>query len=182
MRDIYGDVQEILVTKEQLAEKISELGVRITEDYGEDELIVVGVLKGAGVFMSDLIRHINGPIRTDYMVVSSYGSGTVTSGNVRIIKDMSFDVRDCDILLVEDIVDTGNTLSYLKNYLTVCGAKSVRICTLLDKPSRREKEITVDYRGFEVPDVFIVGYGIDYAERYRNLPYVASLKPEIYEG
>ncbi len=181
MKKITDDIERILFTREELTECVQRLGREITEDYRDKELLMIGVLKGAGIFMSDLVREIDGDIRTDYMVVSSYENSTVSSGKVRIIKDVQQDMTGWNVLLVEDIIDTGNTLSALKEIMQERGAESVRICTLLDKPSRRIKPADVDYRGFEVPDEFIVGYGIDYAERYRNLPFIAVLKREIYE-
>jgi hypoxanthine phosphoribosyltransferase len=180
MHSIHDDVSKILISEEELKVKIRELGKKITEDYADEQLIVVGILKGASVFMSDLIREIDSKIEVDFMVVSSYGNSTTTTGVVRILKDLETDIEGYNILLVEDIIDTGITLSYLKNYLYHRNAKSVRICTLLNKPSRREKAVEIDYEGFQVPDEFIVGYGIDYAENYRNLPYIGALKREIY--
>ena len=178
---IEDDVEQILIGGEELAERIRQLGQQITEDYEGKDLIVVGILKGASLFMSDLIRKIEGKISIDFMVVSSYGNASETSGVVRIIKDLDMDITDKHILLVEDIIDTGLTLAYLKEYLCNRKAASVRICTLLDKPCRRSKPVDVEYIGFEVPDEFIIGYGIDYAEKYRNLPYIASLKRSVYE-
>lgn len=178
---IEDDVEQILIGEEELAERILQLGQQITEDYEGKDLIVVGILKGASLFMSDLIRKIEGKISIDFMVVSSYGNASETSGVVRIIKDLDMDITDKHILLVEDIIDTGLTLAYLKEYLCNRKAASVRICTLLDKPCRRSKPVDVEYIGFEVPDEFIIGYGIDYAEKYRNLPYIASLKRSVYE-
>ncbi|MBQ7994487.1 MAG: hypoxanthine phosphoribosyltransferase [Solobacterium sp.] len=181
MKKLTEDIETVLFSREQLAEKVRELGQAITDDYQDKELLVIGVLKGAGVFMSDLVREIDGDLRTDYMVVSSYGNETVSSGKLRIIKDVQQDMKGWHVLLVEDIVDTGNTLSALKAIMEERGAESVRICALLDKPSRRVKPVEVSYRGFEVPDEFIIGYGIDYAEKYRNLPFIGVLKREIYE-
>ena len=181
MRDITNDIEKVLFTEEQIQAKAAELGRQITADYGDENLIVVGILKGAGVFMSDLIRRIDGPIRIDYMMISSYGNSTVSNGNVRILKDLNYDIHGCSILIVEDVVDTGCTLNYLQDYLYRRGAKDVRICTLMDKPARREKPVKVDYCGFTVPNEFIVGYGVDYAEYYRNLPFIGLLKPEIIE-
>jgi hypoxanthine phosphoribosyltransferase len=181
MKTITQDIETILFTREQLAEKVRELGQAISEDYSDKELLVIGVLKGAGVFMSDLVREIDGDLRTDYMVVSSYGNETVSSGKLRMIKDVQPDMRGWHVLLVEDIVDTGNTLNVLKEIMLERGAQSVKICALLDKPSRRVKPVEVNYKGFEVRDEFIVGYGSDYAEKYRNLPFIGVLKKEIYE-
>ena len=180
MQNIHDDVSKILFTEEELQDKVKEMGKQISETYKDEKLIVVGILKGASIFMSDLIRAIDTKIKIDFMVVSSYGNATETSGVVRILKDLESDIEGYNVLLVEDIIDTGTTLSYLKSYLYHRNAKSVRICTLLNKPSRREKAVEIDFQGFEVPDEFIVGYGIDYAEDYRNLPYIGALKREIY--
>lgn len=174
-------VQKVLITEEELKARIHELGTEITKDYEGEKLTIVGILKGASIFFADLAREIHMPLTMDFMAVSSYGAGTETSGVVKIIKDLDADIRGRCILLVEDIIDTGVTLAYLKEYLANRGAKSVRICTLLDKPSRREKAVNVDYVGFAMPNEFIIGYGIDYAEEYRNLPYVAALKRSYYE-
>jgi hypoxanthine phosphoribosyltransferase len=158
------------------------LGARITADYQGKNLILVGVLKGSVVFMADLMRAVDLPLSIDFMVVSSYGGGTKTSGVVRIIKDIERPLDDLDVLIVEDILDSGMTLSYLREIIAQKGAKSVRIATLLDKPERRVvKEIVPDYVGFTIPDAFVVGYGLDYDERYRNLPYVGILSPTVYE-
>ena len=178
---IEDDVEQILIGEAELADRIQRLGDQITEDYDGKDLIVVGILKGASLFMSDLIRKIRGKICIDFMVVSSYGNASRSSGVVRIIKDLDMDITDKHILLVEDIIDTGLTLAYLKNYLCSRKAASVKICSLLNKPCHRKKPVDVDYVGFEAPDEFIIGYGIDYAEKYRNLPYIASLKRSVYE-
>lgn len=175
------DVEKVLISKEELESRIAELGRRIAEDYAGEPLTMVGILKGASIFFADLARAVDLPLQMDFMSVSSYGSGTSSSGVVKIIKDLDADVTGRHILLVEDIIDTGITLAYLKEYLSNRGAKSVRICALLDKPVRREKAVSVDYVGFTMPDEFLIGYGIDYAENYRNLPYVAALKHSIYE-
>lgn len=176
-----NDIDKVLISEADLEKRISELGVEITEDYDNKDLLVVGILKGANIFMSDLVRQINRTIMMDFMVVSSYGTDAVSSGVVKIIKDLDFDIEGKDILIVEDIIDTGLTLSYLKEYLINRKAASVKICSLLNKPSRRVNHVTIDYLGFEVPDEFIIGYGIDYAERYRNLPFIGTLKRSIYE-
>lgn len=173
-------IQEVLFTEEDLQLKCKELGEQITKDYEGKNLLVVGVLKGSVLFTSDLIKNIEIPCEIDFMAVSSYGNSTESSGVVRILKDLDNGIEGMDVLIVEDIVDTGNTLSYLKKYLSGRGANSVKIITLLDKPERRTVEIDVDYVGFEVPNEFIVGYGIDYAEKYRNLPFVGILKKEVY--
>ena len=175
------DVDHVLITEQQLDERIKEMGHQIAEDYQGEPLTIVGILKGAVIFFADLARAIDLPLQMDFMSVSSYGSGTTSSGVVKIIKDLDADVTGRHILLVEDIIDTGITLAYLKEYLSNRGARSVKICTLLDKPTRREKAVHVDYIGFTMPDEFLIGYGVDYAENYRNLPYVASLKRSVYE-
>lgn len=176
-----NDVREVLVSEEDLAKKVTELANKITEDFSGKNLVVIGVLKGANVFVADLIRKINIPIALDFMAISSYGSSTVSSGVVKILKDLDEDIEDKDVLVVEDIIDTGLTLSYLTENLKSRGAKSISICTLLDKPERRKAHIDVRYKGFDIPDEFVVGYGIDYDEKYRNLPFVGILKREAYE-
>ncbi len=179
--NVHDDVEEILFSKEQIEKKVTELGETISADYKDKDLLIVGVLKGSNVFMSDLIRKINLPIEIDFIVASSYGKSTKSSGVVKILKDLDYSVEGRDVLIVEDIIDTGLTLNYLMTNFESRGVNSVKICTLLDKPKRRKTELKIDYCGFEIPDVFIVGYGIDYAERYRNLPYLANLKSHIYE-
>lgn len=175
------DIETILFDKDVLANKVHELGEQISKDYAGEEVLLVGILKGASVFLSDLIRQISLPTYIDYMVVSSYGNSAETSGVVRIIKDLEDNIEGKNIIIVEDIIDTGLTLEYLRKNLLSRQPKSLKICTLLDKPARREKEMTIDYKGFEVPDDFIIGYGIDYAEKYRNLPFIGVLKREVYE-
>lgn len=177
---MHRDVEKILFSEEEIAKRINELGQIITEDYKGTELIVVGILKGANIFMSDLVRKIQTKLEMDFMVVSSYGNSSKTSGVVRILKDLDLDVENKNVLIVEDIIDTGLTLTYLKEYLINRKAESVKICTLLNKTCRRQSEVPIDYVGYEVPDEFIIGYGIDYAEHYRNLPYIAALKREVY--
>ena len=174
------DMERILLTEAQLKERVAELGRQITEDYAGREPIFVGVLKGCFIFMADLLRSVELHCRMDFMGVSSYGDGTTTAGAVKINKDLSRDIAGKDVIIVEDILDSGVTLSYLKNYLSVRQPASIKIITLLDKPSRRKADITADYSGFEVEDAFVVGYGLDYAERYRNLPYIGILKAEVY--
>ena len=176
MYNAMNEIDEVLFTRDDIAKRVAELGAEITRDYEGKDLIVVGILKGAGVFMSDLIREINSPIRIDFMSVSSYGNSTVSSGIVRITNDLHQDIQGCSVLIVEDIIDTGNTLHYLREYLKNRGAEDVKTCALLDKPSRRQVEVPVEYVGFEVEDRFIIGYGIDYAEKYRNLPFIGTLK------
>nr|WP_077368909.1 hypoxanthine phosphoribosyltransferase [Anaerosalibacter sp. Marseille-P3206] len=173
MEDI---TKEVLVSEEELQKRVRELGEQITKDYEGKDLMLVCILKGAAIFMSDLARRIDLPITMEFLAVSSYGNSTESSGVVKIVKDLDADVKGKDILIVEDIIDTGLTLSYITDNLKKRGAKSVKICTLLDKPERRKVDVPVDYIGFVVPDEFIVGYGIDYAEKYRNLPFVSSLR------
>lgn len=173
-------IKSILVSEEEIAEKVKELGQQISKDYKGKDLILVGILKGAAIFMSDLARKIDMPVAMDFMAVSSYGKTSLSTGEVRIIKDLDHSVENKDILIIEDIIDTGYTLAYLTDNLNKRGANSVKICTLLDKPERRKVDVPVDYLGFAIPDEFVVGYGLDYAEKYRNLPYVAALREEVY--
>ncbi len=175
-----NDIKKVLISEETLKQTVKELGAKITEDYQGKNLLVISVLKGAAVFMADIVREIKIPLQLDFMVVSSYGKGTSTTGSVKIIKDLDIDVKGYDILIVEDILDSGVTLSNLIKVLESRNPNSVKICTLLSKPSRRKVEVPVAYEGFEVPDEFVVGYGLDYAEHYRNLPFVGVLKEEIY--
>lgn len=180
MRTIHPDVSEILYTEEQLATVVRDLGARISEDYMGKNLFMVSVLKGSLIFMADLMRAVTVPCAIDFLSVSSYGTGTTTSGAVRILKDLDCPLEGKDLLIVEDILDSGVTLSYLLKALSARRPDSIRLCTLLDKPERRKVDIRPDYVGLQVPDAFIVGYGLDYAEHYRNLPYIGILKPEIY--
>ncbi len=175
------NVQKVLISENELAVRIEEMGKAMTKDYKEKDLFVVGVLKGANIFMSDLIRKIDLPMHMDFMAVSSYGMSTESSGTVRILKDLDFSIEGKDVLIVEDIIDSGLTLKYLTRILMERKPSSLKICTLLDKPDRRKVDLIVDYIGFKIPDAFIVGYGIDFAEAYRNLPYVAVLKEEVYK-
>jgi hypoxanthine phosphoribosyltransferase len=174
-------IEKILIDEEELSKKIRELGEQITKDYKDKDLMLIGILKGAVIFMSELSKNIDLPLTMDFMAVSSYGNTTRSTGEVKIIKDLDFSVEGKDILIVEDIVDTGLTLTYLTDNLRKRGANSVKIATLLDKPEGRDMKISVDYLGFIVPDEFVVGYGLDYAEKYRNLPFVGTLKEEIYK-
>lgn len=176
-----ADIEEILYSEEALNARLTELGEQITNDYAGKPLTVISILKGSNIFTSDLVRKINLPLKMDFMAVSSYGNATESTGVVRIIKDLDGSVEGENLLIVEDIVDSGLTLKYLKEILLTRNPASVKICTLLDKPARRKESVNIDYLGFEVPDGFIVGYGIDYAERYRNLPYVGILKKSVYE-
>ncbi len=175
-----NDILRTLISEEELHAKVAELGRQISADYAGKNLLMVSVLKGSVVFMADLMREITIPCEIDFMCVSSYGSGTKTSGVVKITKDLDIDLKDRDLLIVEDILDSGMTLSYIKEMLKQRGTKSIKICTLLDKPERRQADIKPDYSCFTVPDEFVVGYGLDYDEKYRNLPYVGILKPEVY--
>ncbi len=175
------DIQQILFSEEDISLKVNELARQISSDYKEKDLLVVGVLKGSVIFASDLIKRITIPCKIDFMAVSSYGSSTETSGVVRILKDLDYDIEGKDIIVVEDIVDTGVTLDYLVKYLKARQANTIEVVSLLSKPARRKVDINVKYVGFETPDEFLVGYGLDYAEKYRNLPYVGILKKEIYK-
>ncbi len=177
---IYDDIERVLLSEEEIHEICVKLGKQITQDYKDKKLLVVSVLKGSFMFMADLLREINLPCRIDFMSVSSYGSGVNSSGNVKIIKDLDLDLSGYDILIVEDILDSGVTLSYLKSMLLTRGPKSFKICTFLDKPARRKADIYADYVGTDVPDEFVVGYGLDYDEQYRNVRFLGVLKPEIY--
>ena len=181
MYDMNQDIDHVLVSEEQLRAKVTELGARISRDYAGRQLLLVSILKGSVVFMADLMRAITIPCSIDFMVVSSYGGANTTStGLVKIVKDLDQDLTGKDVLIVEDILDSGNTLAFLKEYFMTKGAASITIVTLLDKPSRRAKAITADLAGFIVPDEFVVGYGLDYAQQYRNVPYIGVLKPEVY--
>ncbi len=178
------DVERVLISEKELDSIVTGIAARISEDYkGADKrLVLLCILKGSIVFMGDLMKKLTVPLEIDCMRVSSYGNGTVSGGNVNIMLDfVRPDIDTCDILIIEDIIDSGRTLSYLTGYLKHKGAKSVKTCTLLDKPSRRAVDFVPDYVGVEIPDEFVVGYGLDYAEKYRALPYVGILKPEVYE-
>jgi len=182
--EIEDDVAQILLTPEQIATRVQELGVAISEDYAGKELMLICILKGANIFLADLVRQITVPVSYDFVAVSSYGADTKSSGVVRILKDLDESAESKHVLVVEDIVDTGLTLrlSYILENLRSRRAASVKVCTLLDKPSRRRVDVPVDYYGFKVEDKFVVGYGMDYQGKYRNLPYIGVLKPEIYGG
>ena len=181
MQGMDQDIDYILVSEEQLRQKVAELGAQISRDYEGRDLLMVSILKGGAVFMADLMRTVTIPCAIDFMVVSSYGgANTESTGLVKIVKDLDADLSGKDVLIVEDILDTGITLSNLLPMLRLRNPSSVRLCTILSKPSRRKADIEPDYLGFEVPDEFVVGYGLDFDEKYRNLPYVGVLKPEIY--
>ncbi len=179
---MHQDLKEILLTQQQLADKTKELAQRISDDYRDKEFVMVTVLKGGFIFASDLVRQMNIDVDINFMAVSSYGSGTRSSGNVKIVKDLDSDIRGKHVLIVEDIVDSGHTLSFLMQLMKDRGAVDVKICTILNKPSRREVDIDVAYLGYDIPDEFVVGYGLDYDERYRNLPYLGTLKEEVYNS
>ncbi|MED4404150.1 hypoxanthine phosphoribosyltransferase [Metabacillus fastidiosus] len=176
------DIEKVLITEEELQEKVKQLGEALTAQYKDKYPLVIGVLKGAMPFMGDLIKRIDTYLEMDFMDVSSYGSSTVSSGEVKIVKDLDTSVEGRNILIIEDIIDSGLTLSYLVELFRYRKAESIQIVTLLDKPAGRKADIEADYVGFEVPDEFVVGYGLDYDERYRNLPYIGVLKPEVYEN
>ncbi|WP_026895566.1 hypoxanthine phosphoribosyltransferase [Clostridiisalibacter paucivorans] len=175
------DLESILISTEEIQKKVKKLGEKITEDYRDKDLMLICVLKGAVMFMTDLAQSIDLPLDMDFMAVSSYGNASKSSGVVRIIKDLETSIEGKDILIVEDIIDSGLTLNYLVDILKSRGPNSVKICTLLDKPEGRQAPVEVDYMGFDVPNEFVVGYGLDFAEKYRNLPYIAVLKEEIYK-
>ena len=179
-----NSVERILVSEEEIDSIVTRLAREIDKDYSEGKnLVLVCILKGSVVFMGDLMKKLTVPLEIDCMKVSSYGAGTQSSGMIHIYLDLLRpDLSECDLLIIEDIIDSGNTLSYLVNYLLNKGARSVKTCTLLDKPSRRKVAFTPDYIGAEIPDEFVVGYGLDYAEKFRALPYVGVLKPEVYSG
>ena len=176
------DIQEVLFSQQQLEERVDQIAQEITRDYAGKEIVLISVLRGSFVFMADLCRRIDLPCTIDFMSVSSYGSGTSSTGQVQITKDLSGDISGKYILVVEDILDSGNTLSYLLKLLEQRKPASIRLCTLLDKPERRVKPVEVHYSGFTIPDAFVVGYGLDYAEHYRNLPDIGILNPEVYGG
>lgn len=176
------DIEKVLLSEEEIAAKVKELGAQIAKDYADKNPLIVSVLRGSFVFMADLVRAIDVPCTVDFMSVSSYGSGTTSSGEVKITKDFDVSIEGRHLIIVEDILDSGRTLSYLMKTLKARGAASIALCTFLDKPDRRVVPVEVAYKGFTVPDAFIVGYGLDYDQRYRNLPYVGVLKPSVYEG
>ena len=180
MSAIHEDIEKVLISEDEIQDKLRELAKQISEDYRGQDLLLVGVLKGAFVFMSDLARHIDLPLEFDFMAVSSYGSATKSSGVVRILKDLDYEISGRHVLLVEDIIDSGLTISYLLRYLQARGPASLEICSLFWKRGDQAVPLDVKYPGFEIPPVFVVGYGLDYAERYRNLPYIGVLRPSAY--
>jgi len=177
---MHNEIEEILITEEEIQEKCKEIGRQLTEEYDGKFPLAIGVLKGAMPFMSDVLRYTETHLEMDFMDVSSYGSGTRSTGEVKIVKDLDTKVEGRDLLIIEDIIDSGMTLEYLVDLFKYRKAKSIKIVTLLDKPSGRTAKIQADLIGFNVPDAFVVGYGLDYKEKYRNLPYIGVLKPEIY--
>jgi len=177
--DVIG---EVLITEEEIRRTVQRLGETITRDYQGKELLVVGILRGASMFLADLIRQVHLPLKIDFISVSSYGDATKTSGVVRILKDLAVPIEGIHVLMVEDIIDSGLTWGYLQEMLAARHPASIRICSLLDKPAARKRAVTVDYRGIEIPNKFVVGYGLDWKERYRNLPYIMVPKPELQNG
>jgi hypoxanthine phosphoribosyltransferase len=180
--NMVNDIEKVLISEEELSEIVKDLGKKISEDYKDKNLLLVSVLKGSVMFMADLMREITIPCNIDFMAVSSYGSGSKSSGVVKIIKDLDKSIEGKDLLIVEDILDSGRTLNYIKTILEARGIRSLKICTLFDKPERREVDLFADYIGAKVPNEFIVGYGLDYDEYYRNLPYIGALKRSVYEN
>jgi len=177
---MHDDVSEVLISHQQIRERTEELGRQITEDYDGKDPLLICILKGGLMFLADLMREVDLPLEIDFIAVSSYGDSTESSGVVRILMDLERNIQGRHVLIVEDIIDTGRTLSYIIENLRTRGPASVKVCTLLDKPARRELEIPIDYVGFTIPDKFVIGYGLDYGEIYRNLPFVGILKPELY--
>jgi hypoxanthine phosphoribosyltransferase len=182
MTEVHEDIKEILISADEIQDKISELAKQITEEYRCKDLLLVGVLKGAFVFMADLARRVELPIEFDFMAVSSYGTATKTSGVVRILKDLDYEITNRHVLLVEDIIDSGLTISYLLRYLEARGPASLEICSLFWKKGEQAVPLQVKFPGFEIPPIFVVGYGLDYAEKYRNLPYIGVLKADAYRA
>lgn len=180
--DMLSDIKEVLVTEQEIRETVQKLGEKISEDYKGKNLLLVSVLKGAVVFMADLMRAITIPCQIDFLSVSSYGNGIKSTGVIKIEKDLNKPIEGYDVLIVEDILDSGRSLNYTIDMLSIRNPKSIEICSLFDKPSRRQVEVNAKYIGITVPDEFIVGYGLDYAEKYRNLPFIGILNPEIYEN
>ncbi|MBQ2751048.1 MAG: hypoxanthine phosphoribosyltransferase [Oscillospiraceae bacterium] len=176
-----NDIERVLLSEQQISDKVKEIGAAISKDFEGQDVLLVGILKGSVVFMADLMRAITIPLAIDFMAVSSYGKGSKSSGVVKIVKDLQEDIEGKNIIVVEDILDSGRTLGYLRKHMMAKGANKVSIVTLLDKPERRVVDVFPDYTGFNVPDEFVVGYGLDYAEEYRNLPFIGVLKPSVYQ-
>ncbi|GAB3712935.1 hypoxanthine phosphoribosyltransferase [Nocardiopsis oceani] len=181
-KDMGQDLEKVLVTEEEIKTRLAEMGARIDADYAGRDLLIVGVLKGAVMVMADLARTLHSPVTMDWMAVSSYGAGTTSSGVVRILKDLETDIKDRDVLIVEDVIDSGLTLSWLVGNLKSRGPKSVEVCTMVRKPLAFDVDLDVKYIGFDLPNEFIIGYGLDYAEKYRNLPFIGTLAPHVYES
>ncbi|MFB6345165.1 MAG: hypoxanthine phosphoribosyltransferase [bacterium] len=179
--NLHNDIREIILPQDEINSKVKQLGETITEDFHNHDILVVGVLRGCVTFISDLMREVELPLEIDFLAVGSYGKSSESSGVVRVLKDLNETIEDRHVLLVEDIVDTGLTLNFLLGYLKARNPASVSVCSLLDKPARREVDVKIDYGGFEVPNEFLVGYGLDYAQKYRNLPYIGSLKDEVIQ-
>ncbi|MCX7614785.1 MAG: hypoxanthine phosphoribosyltransferase [Clostridiales bacterium] len=177
-----NDIKEVLLSEEQIAKVVKKIAEEISRDYKDKNPLIISVLKGSFVFMADLVRQIKIPCAIDFMSISSYGKGTKTSGEVKINKDLDTKIENRHLIVVEDILDSGLTLSYILDMFKARGPASVKLCTLLDKPDRRKIPVKIDYNGFTIPDEFVVGYGLDYDEKYRNLPYIGILKPEIYSA
>ncbi|KRQ86671.1 Hypoxanthine-guanine phosphoribosyltransferase [Caloramator mitchellensis] len=174
-------IERVLLSEEEIGKRVKELAEEIRNDFPNGDLILIGVLKGSVIFVADLMRAMNINVTMDFMAVSSYGTSSETSGVVRILKDLDFDIEGKDVIIAEDIIDTGTTLKYLYEYLKARNPRSLKICCLLDKPARRKVDIEGDYVGFRIPDAFVVGYGLDFAEKYRNLPYIGVLKEDVYK-
>mgnify|MGYP002514076800 CR=1 FL=1 len=181
-KNIMNDIERVLISEEELSSIVKRIGKQITEDYADKDLLLVSILRGSVIFMADLMRAITVPCNIDFMAVSSYGNGTESSGRVKINKDLDNDIQGKDIIIIEDILDSGKTLYYIRDILSARKPASIKICTLFDKPERREADIKADYIGSLVPNEFIVGYGLDYAEYYRNLPFIGVLKESVYEN
>ena len=179
---LHEDIEKVVFSEEQIQQRIAEMAKEITEDYKDvkEDIFCVAIMKGAVMFYTDLLRKLELPVHLDFMIASSYGNGTSTTGSVKILKDLDYDIEGKHLIVIEDIIDTGTTMNYLSKYFKERKPKSVKLCSLLSKPSRRLVDVNIDYCGFTVPDEFLVGYGLDYAEIYRNLPYIGVLKPEIY--
>lgn len=175
-------IKKVLLDEETIQKRVKELADQISEDYKDEGVMFIGILKGSIAFMADLMKNMSIDVQIDFMAVSSYGASTKSTGVVRILKDLDADIKDKNILIIEDIIDTGTTLKYLVGYLKSRGPKSIKICSLLDKPARRKADVKADYMGFTIPDEFVVGYGLDYAESYRGLPYIGILKEEVYKN
>ncbi len=179
-KDMFNDIDRVLISEDELTKIVQDLGAKISEDYKDKDLLLVSILRGSVIFMADLMREVKIPCNIDFMAVSSYGSGTKSSGVVKIVKDLDSSIEGKDLLIVEDILDSGRTLNYIREILLARNPKSIKICTLFDKPERREVDLYADYIGSRVPNEFIVGYGLDYDEYYRNLPYIGVLKSSVY--